>query len=57
MVEPNNYIPNQIAEGTLLNKYRVMQLIDPPGTAIYQSLDITNSDFVTLKIKSSQIKN
>jgi len=35
MVEPNNYIPNQIAEGTLLNKYRVMQLIDPPGTAIY----------------------
>ena len=57
MVEPINFIPPKIPEGTILKSYRLIQKIGPPNTAIYQAMNLDDSEFVTLKFKSSTIRN
>ena len=57
IVEPINFIPPRIPEGTILKSYRLIQQIGPPNIAIYQAMNILDGEFVTLKFKSSTIKN
>ena len=56
IVEPINFIPPRIPEGTILKSYRLIQQIGPPNTAIYQAMNNLDGEFVTLKFKSSTIK-